>query len=72
MKPIKDTIEESMVSEARQEQFRVAFNDFKDDDDLPLSVTIMVDSEYRGDFRDFLKKEEGRIFAHADGAGIQY
>lgn len=72
MKPIKETIEEAIVSEASQLEFRVAFNDFKDAEGLPVGVSILVDRENAGDFRKFLEKEEGGIFAHADGRGVQY
>lgn len=72
MKPIKDSIEEAIVNEASQVQFRVAFNDFKDAEDLPIGVTILVDREDAEDFKKFLEKEEGNLFAHADGRGVQY
>lgn len=72
MKPIKDSIEEAIVNEASQVQFRVAFNDFKDADGLPVSVSILVDREDAEDFKKFLEKEEGNLFAHAEGRGVQY
>lgn len=72
MKPIKDSIEEAIVNEASQVQFRVAFNDFKDQEDLPIGVTILVDRENAEEFKKFLEKEEGNMFAHADGRGVQY
>ena len=72
MKPIKDSIEEAMVNEASQVQFRVAFNDFKDADGLPVGVSILVDRENAEEFKKFLEKEEGNMFAHADGRGVQY
>jgi hypothetical protein len=72
MKPIKETIEEAIVSEASQVQFRVAFNDFKDAEGLPIGVSILVDRENAEEFKKFLEKEEGNLFAHADGRGVQY
>lgn len=72
MKTIKESIENTIVNEASQVPFRVAFNDFKDQEDLPVSVTIMVDRNDAEDFKKFLEKEEGGIFAHADGRGVLY
>lgn len=72
MKPIKEAIENAIVNEASQVPFRVAFNEFKDQEGLPIGVTIMVDRENAEDFKKFLEKEEDGIFAHADGRGVQY
>lgn len=72
MKPIKEAIENAIVNEASQVPFHVAFNDFTDHVDLPIGVTIMVDRDVAEDFKKFLEKEEGGIFAHADGRGVQY
>ena len=72
MKPIKEAIENAIVNEASQVPFNVAFNDFTDKKYLPISVTIMVDRENAEEFKKFLEKEEGGIFAHADGRGVQY
>lgn len=72
MKPIKEAIENAIVNESSQVPFNVAFNDFTDKEYLPISVTIMVDRENAEDFKKFLEKEEGGIFAHADGRGVQY
>ena len=67
MKTLKTTIKE-----ASQMRFNVAFNDLLDKEGLPIGVTILVDRENVKEFTDFLKKEEGNIFAHAEGNGVEY
>lgn len=60
------SLQESLnINEARQLQYRVSFNDTKDEEGLPYGVTILVDKEYQKDFERFLEKEEMNIFAHA-------
>lgn len=67
MKTIGEFINESMP-----QWFEVAFNGFVDKEGLPVGVTILVDREYAKAFDKFLEKEEGGIFAHADGGETEY
>lgn len=67
MKTLKTTIKE-----ASQIRFNVAFNDLLDKEGLPIGATILVDRENVKEFTDFLNKEEGNIFAHAEGNGVEY
>lgn len=66
-------LKECLVKEAKEIRYQVAFGDCVDEEDLPISVTILVDHEYKDIFDKFLKDEEGNIFMHADnGNDIQY
>ena len=69
MKHIKDTIEEAY---GNYSEFLVAFSDFKDNDGFPISCKIQVNRSVEKDFAKFLESEEGGIFAHADGPGVEY
>lgn len=60
------------INEARQIHYRVSLIGCFDRDDLPMSVSILVDAPDQKHFEDFLKKEEGNIFGHADGGNIEY
>ena len=69
MKTLKDYMS---VNEARQIEYRVALNDVMDEDDLPASVSILVDKADQKNFEKWLEKEEGNIFAHAGGGNVEY
>ena len=60
------------VNEAREVEYRVAFLDFLDEEGLPMTVKILVPRENARKFDDFLEKEEGNIFMHAEGGSIEY
>lgn len=72
MENLKDLIQKSMVNEARQIEYRVAFIGTRDEDGLPYGVSILVDKEYQRDFENFLDNEQDNIFAHADGGTVEY
>ena len=67
MKDIK-----TMINEARQIQYSAALIDVLDRDDLPVSVTILVDKENQREFEKWMENEEGNIFSHANGGNIEY
>ena len=72
MKSIKDTMVESTVNEAAGKNYRVAFIDFTDRVDIPITVTITVPNALSSDFEKFLEREQDNIFAHAYGGSIEY
>lgn len=61
-----------LLKEGRQITFNVAFNDFVDNEGLPIGVNIIVDQQYASQFDEFLAKEEANIFAHAGGMTTEY
>lgn len=69
MKTLKETIN---INEAREIEYRVSFLGFKDSDDLPATVKILVPREMARDFDNFLENEEGNIFQHAEGSSVEY
>lgn len=61
MKNIKD-----MINEGRELKIRCAFNNLVDDEGLPISCTLVVDSKYAKEVSKFGEDEEANIFAHFD------
>ena len=66
------TLQESMINEAREIEYRVTFLGFEDEDGLPTTVKILVPREHARAFDDFLEKEQDNIFAHAEGNSVEY
>ena len=62
----------AIINEARQIQYRVAIMDVLDKDELPVTVTILVDKVNQKEFENWLENEEGNIFSHAEGGNIEY
>lgn len=62
----------TLLNEAKQEEYRVSFLGCKDEEGLPIVVSIMVDKEYVKTFEKYLEKEQDNIFSHADGGSIEY
>lgn len=72
MKNLKETMNEALVNEASQVEYRVALIGCTDRQNLPISVSILVD---RGDqkwFESYLEEEEGNLFLHAEGGNVEY
>lgn len=67
MKSLKE-----MVTEARQIEYRVSVNAVKDRDDLPVTVTMLVDKENQKSFEDWLEEQQDNEFAHAEGGNVEY
>ena len=62
----------SVLNEARQIEYRVAVNSVHDSEDLPVTVTIMVDKEYQKSFEKWLEDQQDNEFSHAEGGNIEY
>lgn len=62
----------SVLNEARQIEYRVAVNNVHDSEDLPVTVTIMVDKEYQKSFEKWLEDQQDNEFSHAEGGNIEY
>lgn len=72
MKNLKEAMNEALVNEASQVEYRVALIGCTDRQNLPISVSILVD---RGDqkwFESYLEEEEGNLFLHAEGGNVEY
>ena len=62
----------SVLNEARQIEYRVAVNNVHDSEDLPVTVTMMVDKEYQKSFEKWLEDQQDNEFSHAEGGNIEY
>lgn len=72
MKSLSNYIKESSVNEAREINYRVQLADVLDDEDVPVTITMVVEKEYQKQFEKWLENEEGNIFLHADGGRVEY
>lgn len=72
MKELKDFMNESLIEEARQIEYRVSINDVLDSEDLPVTVTILVDKEYQKSFEKWLEDQQDNEFSHAEGGNVEY
>lgn len=72
MKTLSNYIKENSVNEAREIDYRVQLADVLDDEDLPITITMVVEKEYQKQFEKWLENEEGNIFLHADGGRVEY
>lgn len=72
MKDLKEAMNEALVNEARQIEYRVAFVGCLDRESIPISVSILVDRENQKWFELFLQEEQDNIFMHVDGGNIEY
>lgn len=62
----------SVLNEARQIEYRVAVNNVHDSEDLPVTVTMMVDKEYQKSFEKWLEDQQDNEFSHAEGGNVEY
>lgn len=72
MKDIKEFMNENSINEAREIKYRAAILDVKDEEDLPVTVTLSVDAKYQKQFEDWLNNSEGDLFMHAEGGNVEY
>ena len=72
MKDIKEFMNESSINESREIDYRVLMVDVKDEEGLPITITLSVDAKYQKRFEDWLNDSEGNLFMHADGGNVEY
>lgn len=58
--------------ESRRNEYRVSFVDLMDEEDLPITVSIIVDNANVKAFEEYLEKEQDNLFVHAEGGNIEY
>ena len=63
---------DKFINESTNKIIHIAFNNLVDDEGLPISCELSIDSKYANQISEFGKKEEGNIFAHFDDENIQY
>lgn len=60
------------LTEARQIEYQVALNDVRDSEDLPITISILVDKEDQKNFEKWLEDQQDNLFSHADGGNVEY
>lgn len=66
MKSIVETINENILNEAREVEYRVQFVGMMD------TVKIIVPNVLSREFENFLDNEQDNIFVHVSGGSIEY
>lgn len=66
MRSIVETINENILNEAREVEYRVQFNGMMD------TVKIIVPNVLSREFENFLENEQDNVFVHATGGSIEY
>ena len=66
MKSIVETINENILNEAREVEYRVQFVGMMD------TVKIIVPNVLSREFENFLDNEQDNVFAHASGGSVEY
>jgi len=56
-----------MLNEAREEVYNVAFIDFKDHHNTPITVKISVPKEWAREFQEYLAREKDNTVYNANG-----
>ncbi len=72
MKDIKDFMNNTSINEAREIEYRVAILDVKDEEELPVTVTISIDTKYQKPFEEWLNDAQDNLFSHAEGGNVEY
>lgn len=72
MKNLKESMNEALVNEARQVEYRVMVNAVMDSEGLPVTITMLVDKEYQKSFEKWLEDQQDNEFGHAEGGNIEY
>lgn len=60
------------INESRELKYRVQFINSLDEEGLPISGTILIDSKDQDEFEEYLKNEQDNVFAHASGGRVEY
>lgn len=66
MRSIVETINENILNEAREVEYRVQFIGMMD------TVKIVVPNVLSREFENFLSNEQDNVFAHVAGGSIEY
>lgn len=66
MRSIVETINENILNEAREVEYRVQFVGMMD------TVKIIVPNVLSREFENFLDNEQDNIFVHVSGGSIEY
>jgi hypothetical protein len=60
------------LTEARQIEYQAALNDVRDSEDLPITISILVDKDDQKNFEKWLEDQQDNLFSHAAGGDVEY
>ena len=60
------------LTEARQIEYQVALTEVHDREDLPITISILVDKDDQKNFEKWLEDQQDNLFSHADGGNVEY
>ena len=60
------------LTEARQIEYQVALNEVHDSEDLPITISILVDKDDQKNFEKWLEDQQDNLFSHAAGGDVEY
>jgi hypothetical protein len=60
------------LTEARQIEYQAALNDVRDSEDLPITISILVDKDDQKNFEKWLEDQQDNLFSHAAGGNVEY
>ena len=56
----------SSINEARELEYRVSLNGFKDKDGIPITITCLILAQYKKEFEQYLEDEQDNSVLHAE------
>ena len=60
------------LTEARQIEYQAALNEVRDSEDLPITISILVDKDDQKNFEKWLEDQQDNLFSHAAGGNVEY
>lgn len=60
------------LTEARQIEYQVALNEVHDSEDLPITISILVEKDDQKNFEKWLEDQQDNLFSHAEGGNVEY
>ena len=60
------------LTEARQIEYQVALNEVHDSEDLPITMSILVEKDDQKNFEKWLEDQQDNLFSHAEGGNVEY
>lgn len=60
------------LTEARQIEYQAALNEVHDSEDLPITISILVDKDDQKNFEKWLEDQQDNLFSHAAGGNVEY
>ena len=65
MRPLTEQLASS-INDARELEYRVSVNGFKDKDGIPITITCLILAQYKKEFEQYLEDEQDNSVLHAE------